>query len=196
MPIGQAVAFQATQGGFDSPGPLHHQAHSQASMSSCMLLIRGLPGSGKSTLGRALAELGWLHLETDQFFVQDGHYLFDESRLAQVHGLCLAQSMEALAQGRCVVVTNVFHLHEHMWPYMEAARDAGVGFRVVEASGSWPSVHAVPSLKVRAMRAAWESLDPYYRGDDSEFILPADIRASAHIQGATPDRLPQRRQRA
>lgn len=40
-----------------------------------LVLIRGLPGSGKSTMAKVLAQVGYEHYEADMFFERDGVYL-------------------------------------------------------------------------------------------------------------------------
>lgn len=41
-----------------------------------LVLIRGLPGSGKTTMARVLALLGYDHHEADQYFELNGFYNF------------------------------------------------------------------------------------------------------------------------
>jgi len=50
-----------------------------------LILLRGLPGSGKSTFANLL---GGIHVEADQYFIQDGEYKFDASKLKQAHNWC------------------------------------------------------------------------------------------------------------
>ena len=46
-----------------------------------LYLLRGLPGSGKSTLS---TQLGGSHFETDKYFVgENGEYNFDPSKLKE-----------------------------------------------------------------------------------------------------------------
>lgn len=42
-----------------------------------LLLIRGLPGSGKTTMAKQYAQIGYVHCEADQYFERDGEYRFD-----------------------------------------------------------------------------------------------------------------------
>jgi Chromatin associated protein KTI12 len=48
-----------------------------------LVLIRGVPGSGKSTRARELQE--YLHFEADMYFIRDGAYTFDSDLLPAAH---------------------------------------------------------------------------------------------------------------
>jgi ABC-type bacteriocin/lantibiotic exporter with double-glycine peptidase domain len=50
-----------------------------------LFLIRGICGSGKSTLAESL---GGTHLEADMYFMEDGGYQFDVTRLKDAHQWC------------------------------------------------------------------------------------------------------------
>ncbi len=53
-----------------------------------LVLIRGLPGSGKSTMAKDLATQGYLHFEADMYFELDGHYRYDASCIREAHSWC------------------------------------------------------------------------------------------------------------
>ena len=44
-----------------------------------LLLIRGLPGSWKTTMVKKYAQAGYVHCEADQYFEVDVEYRFDGS---------------------------------------------------------------------------------------------------------------------
>jgi len=47
---------------------------------SYLVIIRGLPGSGKSTFAKKFVEKGFKHYEADMWMVdKDGNYSFDPS---------------------------------------------------------------------------------------------------------------------
>ena len=50
-----------------------------------LVLIRGLPGSGKSTIAKELAVTGFEHFEADMFFPVDGVYRYEASRIRHAH---------------------------------------------------------------------------------------------------------------
>ncbi|MDF5393465.1 AAA family ATPase, partial [Vibrio parahaemolyticus] len=71
-----------------------------------LILIRGLPGSGKTTLAKQLAiELGAKHFEADMYFENDeGDYHFEPVQLPQAHEWCFQQTRKWLNKGRVVIV--------------------------------------------------------------------------------------------
>jgi energy-coupling factor transporter ATP-binding protein EcfA2 len=50
-----------------------------------LILLRGLPGSGKTTLARSL---GGMHMEADKYLMYSGKYEFDASKLRDAHNWC------------------------------------------------------------------------------------------------------------
>ena len=119
-----------------------------------LVLIRGLPGSGKSTMAKSMA--GYDHYEADMFFVRDGEYRYDAVRIKDAHEWCQRKAREALADGKRVVVSNTFTRRFEMEPYFVMARAFGAGLRIVEATGKWENVHGVPEEVVERMRKRWE----------------------------------------
>lgn len=118
-----------------------------------LILVRGLPGSGKST--RANEFEGYLHLEADMFFLKGTKYEFDETMLQAAHQWCLKMVREALVAGKQVVVSNVFASIWEISPYV----DLGYHYEIIEAKGKWRSVHNVPPEKMKSMRSTWVSLE-------------------------------------
>lgn len=124
-----------------------------------LLLIRGLPGSGKTTMAKQYAQIGYIHCEADQYFEIDGTYRFDGSKLRAAHDDCLRRAITALDAGHSVVVSNTFTRRWEMQPYLKAAKKRKINVRIVEATGSWPNVHGVPAEAIERMRARWETIE-------------------------------------
>lgn len=142
----------------NTPVSASHSTLSQSSPSirigepPALVLIRGLPGAGKSTIAQHLPE--YVHVEADHFFQKDGQYQFDPNRLQEAHDWCLATTRQALADGRSVVVANTFTKIWEIKPYLRL----GVAVQVIEATGCWPNIHGVPDQVIEHMRRRWENL--------------------------------------
>lgn len=120
-------------------------------MTAHLLLIRGLPGSGKSTMAQSMK--AYLHIEADQFFMFGGLYLFEAGKLREAHDWCQKYTRHNLLCGLNVVVANTFTRKWEMQPYLD------MGFRVdvITACGEFESVHKVPHTVIEAMRSRWEA---------------------------------------
>ncbi len=120
-----------------------------------VVLIRGLPGSGKSTLAREIAELGYVHLETDQFFETEMGYEYRADRLGDAQAWCMEAVRRVLGNGGRVVVSNVFTEVAHMADLLAMDQKAVV----IRACGEFGSVHGVPSEVVESMRRRWQDFE-------------------------------------
>ena len=67
-----------------------------------VFIMRGLPGSGKSTLIRDVADRMYRSYQVcsaDHYWIQkDGSYKFDSNRLYRAHNQCLARFIDELSQ--------------------------------------------------------------------------------------------------
>lgn len=144
-----------------------------------LVLIRGLPGSGKTTKAMGYLNDGYKHIEADQFFLVNGEYRFDASKLPEAHAWCLDQTRRALGEGEFVCVANVFATVEDMKPYS----DLGVDYQVVEANYPGQSVHKVPKDKLRAMQSTWVPTDRMVEVLRSKSGTKASVTAIASRKG-------------
>lgn len=136
-----------------------------------LVLIRGLPGAGKSTRAEHYKQLGYLHFEADMFFESDGAYIFDEGKLTEAHEWCLQQTRQALNAGAHVVVANVFCGMNDIRPYIDLEFDC----QIVEVTGHWQSVHGVSEPQLRAMRANWVATDALLRNIISKGKVKSNV---------------------
>jgi predicted kinase len=127
-------------------------------MSATLVIIRGLPGSGKTTLAKRMIGAGFLHFEADKFFERDGQYRFDATRLSEAHDDCLSRTMQAIDDGYDVVVSNTFTRMLEMEPYINGAKERGVTVAIMETTGAFENVHGVPRDAIDRMRARWEAI--------------------------------------
>ena len=130
-------------------------------MSKTLLLLRGLPGSGKSTLAKLL---GGVHIEADQYFMQDGEYKFDSSKLKLAHNYCQSQTSAWMSSDGeqvnvdRIVVSNTFTQEWEMKPYFDLAKTHGyqVFSIVVENRHGSKNVHYCPQETIEKMLERFE----------------------------------------
>lgn len=127
---------------------------------SNLYLIRGLPGSGKSTFAQTLAgALDCNHYEHDQYlFTEEGEYLWTEGRMAYAYRQCLRDTESTMEQGEPVVVSNVFPTGKSTKNYRKLAEKYGyrVTYIVVENRRGGVNIHNVPQEALDDMRKAFQ----------------------------------------
>jgi predicted kinase len=122
-----------------------------------LILVRGLPGSGKTTYCEVYHP-AILHVEADMLTMQDGVYRFDPDRLKSRHATCRAITELALIERADVVVSNTFTLMREIAPYIEMGEKHGAAIEIVCMRGKFRSEHAVPQDALDAMAARWEDI--------------------------------------
>ena len=123
-----------------------------------LLLIRGLPGSGKTTYAKSLID--YMHLETDMYFTNPdtGEYKWDGSLLGKAHKWCQEEVKRTLLEGNSVVVSNTFTKKWEMQAYFDMAKELGIPISVIEMSGRYPNIHGVSEEHIKKMADRWEKL--------------------------------------
>ena len=123
-----------------------------------LMLIRGLPGSGKSTVAKLFDKA--LHFEADMYFLDsDGNYQFDASKIKNAHNWCRDSVMDAMKEGHpIVVVSNTFTQEWEMEVYYLLAEELGyrVISMIVENRHAGKNIHGCPDDKIEQMRNRFE----------------------------------------
>lgn len=133
-----------------------------------LILVRGLPGSGKSTHARVIANeiFRCARIEADMYFVKDGEYLFDASKLGEAHKWCLDNTRELLSDGVSVVVSNTFTTKKELKPYFDIAKQLGIKPHVILCQGNYKNIHNVPEETIKKMKNRFEyDIAELYKGD-------------------------------
>lgn len=125
-----------------------------------LILLRGIPGSGKSTLGEVILQTPSNSkpeiLSADDFFLDnDGNYIFDGSKIKEAHNYCQFRCSERLRQGIArVVVANTFTQDWEMDVYFDMAKRYNYRIHtiVVENRHDGENVHGVPKDKLQQMK--------------------------------------------
>lgn len=135
-------------------------------MSVRLILLRGLPGSGKSTKARELLKtlkaqhLNVVHLEADMYFEDtQGNYHFQGDKLADAHRWCQLATRNALKNGDSVIVANTFVRRWEIEPYQQMAEEFSADLEIITCRGEYPNCHGVPFATIEQMRKGWEEFD-------------------------------------
>jgi predicted kinase len=123
-----------------------------------LMLIRGLPGSGKSTVAKLFDKA--LHFEADMYFLDaDGNYHFDPSKIKDAHNWCRHSVMDAMREEHpIVVVSNTFTQEWEMDVYYLLAEELGyrVTSMIVENRHEGKNIHGCPDDKIEQMKTRFE----------------------------------------
>lgn len=119
-----------------------------------LVLIRGLPGSGKSTMARERFR-GFSHYEADMWHMRDGVYQYNPEKARDAHEWCQAKTLLMLRRQRNVVVSNTFTRYWEMEPYFRMLQPHDT-LTIFVAKGNYPNVHGVPEDAIQRMRDRWE----------------------------------------
>ena len=127
-----------------------------------LVLIRGLPGSGKTTMAKHTFR-DYVHLEADQYFERPDWNLTGKRTREKdawlAHAWCLKAAEDYLEGGHNVVVSNTFIRKSELTPYL----DLSYATRVIVADGHFQSIHNVPQEVMARMKKQWQDFGPKYK---------------------------------
>lgn len=108
----------------------------KASFVKTVIINRAVPGSGKTTIARCITQslqsagLQVVNHSTDEFFMYDGRYCFDISKLHEYHQQNLKNFIADLQRGTDVVICDNTNLQPWQTaPYTDNARK--YGYRII-----------------------------------------------------------------
>jgi predicted kinase len=127
-------------------------------MEKMIYLVRGIPGSGKTTLAKQLAP-NWVFEADHYFYDNDGNYNFIASEIKEAHKECqqyVGYAMESNTPK--IAVSNTFTQEWELQPYYELAIKYGyyVTSIIVENRHGGINKHGVPEDKIQLMKDRFE----------------------------------------
>lgn len=129
-----------------------------------LILLRGIPGSGKTTLGEIILQTTQQQnadvLSADNFFTDEkGNYNFDPARIKEAHNICQQKCADRMRlEFSKIVVANTFTEEWEMKPYFEMAKRYNYRIHtvIVENRHDSKNIHGVPEDKLKQMRDRFE----------------------------------------
>jgi predicted kinase len=129
-----------------------------------LILVRGIPGAGKSTYAKKLHDDGdvFIHLETDNYWIRpDGHYDFNVHRIKESHAWCLKNTKEWMVRlpYQSIAVANTFTQKWEMQKYIDLAKELDYDLEVHRLNGGFESIHSVPKETIDKMIKRFEDYE-------------------------------------
>ena len=142
------------------PSPMDTNTETQGDL----ILLRGIPGSGKTTLAKILLQIRVTDepevLSADDFFEnENGEYNFDASKLKEAHNYCQFRCSERMRQQKAkIIVANTFTQEWEMEIYYEMAKryNYRVHTLIVENRHGSENIHGVPAEKIKQMKKRFD----------------------------------------
>jgi predicted kinase len=136
-------------------------------MEKVLYIVRGIPGSGKSTMAKMLVGEDFLVCEADKYFIdkETGEYNFDFTKIKEAHKFCqdtvetyMKDSLVNDQFYREIAVSNTFTQEWEMEPYLELAKTYGYKTFsiIVENRHGGVNEHSVPDEVLTKMRERFE----------------------------------------
>jgi predicted kinase len=124
--------------------------------------MRGLPGSGKSTIARQIKSQfpdNTVIVSADDYFITEKGYVFDKNKLGAAHTYCFFKFNEAVKLGTNVIVDNTNLSEREYSKYLECASGYGYSPTVITVETSLNdeqlhlrNTHGVPVESIKRMR--------------------------------------------
>jgi 2',3'-cyclic-nucleotide 3'-phosphodiesterase/NEDD4-binding protein 2 len=134
-------------------------------MNGVLFLVRGLPGSGKTTFATAIWN-DYAVCEADKFFYdKEGNYNFDPTKLKEAHAWCKNEVESKMIEHQNnqqyypeIAVSNTFTQEWEMEDYFKLAEKYGykVVSLIIENRHGSQNVHGVPEEKLQIMKNRFE----------------------------------------
>jgi predicted kinase len=134
-------------------------------MNGILFLVRGLPGSGKSTFASHIWN-EYAVCEADKFFYdKEGNYNFEPSKIKDAHAWCKNEVETRMKDHQLnpqyypeIAVSNTFTQEWEMKDYYELAEKYGykVVSLIIENRHGGKNVHGVPDDKLEIMKNRFE----------------------------------------
>lgn len=130
-----------------------------------IILIRGVPGSGKTTYAQELAiEKNMATVEADSWhFIkkneEESKYEFNADNLESAHRWCILQAERFARLGRGIIISNTFITAAECAPYYVIAEKYDLPVTIMTMTGNYGTIHDVPDIIVESMKLRFESDD-------------------------------------
>jgi hypothetical protein len=143
-----------------------------------LVLIRGLPGAGKTTYAKKHYPKH-IYYDADMFCIDsNGKYNFVPELAYKSHDMCKTKIKESLQDGYNVVVANVFATKRDICGYISYI-SSNIKIDIIHINGMFQSIHNVPNHTINRIKSKWEQYpgetEIYFDNQLKKVDLPKDI---------------------
>ncbi len=128
-----------------------------------LTIIRGIPGSGKTTYAKYLMQQldGPMpyHFEADDYFNIGGSYHWSPKYTGEAHKWCQFRVRTMLEHGHNVIVSNTFVLATTLHPYIDMCDELNIPYRIFRMYTEYKNTHNVPEEVVQRMKDTMEDVE-------------------------------------
>lgn len=136
-----------------------------------LIILRGLPGSGKSYLASQISQQypDTEICSTDSYFYVDGQYKFDPTKLGRYHQLNYERACQLMEdEVATVIIDNTNTTFKEFSKYIQVGKSRGYKITILEPQTEWKfnvqecakrNSHGVPEAAIQRMMDRWEFVD-------------------------------------
>ena len=124
-----------------------------------IFMVRGLPGSGKSTYAKKIVEAGWagIHLDADMYWMHEGEYKFNADKLSWAHGWLRGTFKHCLDAGLSIALSGTLLKPRYIRPYTDMIKaqllyNGNIKLHIRTMLSNYGSIHNVPESVLESMR--------------------------------------------
>lgn len=130
-----------------------------------LILLRGLPGAGKSSFATFIWDRHVVCEADKYFYDKEGNYNFDATKLGAAHKWCQDQCEMFMQDNQAnpqfypeIIVSNTSTTEKELKPYLDLAAkyDYKVVSLIVENRHGSESIHGVPKETIEKMKKRFE----------------------------------------
>lgn len=138
----------------------HPQGHDG---SAPLILVRGLPGSGKSTYAANLLRMepNSVHLEADMWFSRSGTYEWVGDYVPRAHRWCIHTAQVMMRQGKTVIVSDCTLKFKECEELVSFAKRMHKPIEVKTMTGDYGSIHDVPDFRMQRLKQRFVPHDKF-----------------------------------